>query len=52
MGLSALGFGLPAGVIGLLRKRPQDVTPEELKNLLMEAGLKDPEVFKKEKGLA
>ncbi len=51
LGLSALGFGLPAGVIGLLRKRPQDITPEEFKTAIYEAGLKDPYTFKRENGL-
>lgn len=30
MGLSMAGFGTLTGVIGLMRKRPQDITPEEL----------------------
>ena len=51
IGLSALGFGVPAGVLGLLRKRPQDITPEEFKAALIEAGLKNPEDFRKEQGL-
>jgi hypothetical protein len=51
IGLSALGFGLPAGLLGLMRKRPQDITPEEFKTALIEAGLKNPDDFKKEQGL-
>lgn len=30
VGLTAIGFGTLTGMIGLLRKRPQDITPEEL----------------------
>jgi len=34
MGLSMAGFGTLTGLIGLMRKRPQDITPEEVKQLI------------------
>jgi len=46
MGLSMAGFGALTGLIGLLRKRPQDITPDELTQLI--AG-KDAELTDKEK---
>jgi len=46
MGLSMAGFGTLTGLIGLMRKRPQDITPEELKQAV--AG-KDAELTDKEK---
>lgn len=36
IGLTALGFGSFTGILGLLRKRPQDITPEELESKLTE----------------
>jgi hypothetical protein len=39
MGLAAIGFGGFGGVIGLLRKRPQDWTQEEVDGALEEAGV-------------
>jgi len=46
MGLSMAGFGTLTGLIGLMRKRPQDITPDELTQLI--AG-KDAELTDKEK---
>lgn len=37
MGLSMAGFGTLTGFVGLARKRPQDVTPQELKDAILEA---------------
>jgi len=37
MGLSMVGFGTLTGFLGLARKRPQDVTPQELKDAILEA---------------
>lgn len=37
MGLSMAGFGSITGFLGLARKRPQDITPQELKDTLNEA---------------
>lgn len=34
MGLGLAGFGSLTGLIGLMRKRPQDITPEELGQLM------------------
>lgn len=34
IGLTALGFGSFTGILGLLRKRPQDITPEEMETTL------------------
>lgn len=37
MGLSLMGFGTLTGVVGLMRKRPNDITPEELKAVVAQA---------------
>jgi hypothetical protein len=35
-GLTALGFGTLTGVLGLMRKRPGDVTPQEMESVVAE----------------
>ena len=37
LGLSMAGFGTLTGIIGLMRKRPGDITPEEVKTVVAEA---------------
>ena len=37
MGLGLAGFGTLTGVLGLMRKRPSDITPEELKAAVAQA---------------
>lgn len=39
MGLTLAGFGTLTGVVGLMRKRPQDITQEELNKALSTTGL-------------
>lgn len=34
VGLTALGFGSFTGILGLMRKRPSDITPEEMEAML------------------
>ena len=40
MGLSLAGFGTLTGVVGLMRKRPGDITPEEMKQAIAGEGAK------------
>lgn len=50
MGLTMLGVGGFSGILGLMRKRPQDVTPQEMQSALAEAtGKKQEELTDKEK---
>lgn len=46
MGLGLIGAGSLGGFLGLLRKRPGDVTPDELQSAVVKAGLQDPDKFK------
>ena len=39
MGLSMAGFGTLTGVVGLMRKRPKDVTPEEVESVLADMSI-------------
>ena len=55
MGLSLAGFGTLTGLLGLMRKRPGDITPEELKQTISgseaQVSAREQQIFELVKGV-